>query len=210
MSSSSSTTLSANLNVYGSPVTYYFEYGTTSAYGSSTSAEYASGEGMTTATVGTTGLMANIEYHFRVVATNISGETVAGADDVFRTLPASIHGLPDNRAYEMVTPVNKEDAEVYVPYSKKESIFAEGNLTFGMFLAAVNGSAVVYQADPTSHGAAGESSGEGLGSPYMAERLPQGGWTQLGISPPGRRRIEYKGFSSDLATGILAARAGRS
>ena len=59
------------------------------------------------------GLLAGTSYRFRVVAQNAVGAVVggAGAEGAFETSPASVPGLPDGRAYELVTPPNKEDSE---------------------------------------------------------------------------------------------------
>ena len=54
------------------------------------------------------GLKHDIAYHWRVVATNANGTTV-GKDHVFVYPEAGVQ-LPDNRAYEMVTPVHKNGA----------------------------------------------------------------------------------------------------
>ncbi len=65
---------------------YNFEYGTTSAYGSTTPLKYlGNGYNALTATALVEGLEPATEYHFRVVATNDSG-TSYGPDRVFQTL----------------------------------------------------------------------------------------------------------------------------
>jgi hypothetical protein len=53
------------------------------------------------------GLTAGSEYHYRVLATNETGTTY-GPDQVFTTVSGSPPSLPDNRAYELVTPASKE------------------------------------------------------------------------------------------------------
>lgn len=203
--SSRSATLSANLNVYDAPFAYHFEYGTTSAYGSSTpvvSSGNAAGEATVTTTV--EGLSPSAEYHFRIVAEDANGEITYGADMDFITLPAGIQGLPDKRVYEMVTPIEKEDAEVYVPYAIEPSNQAEEYFTRRINEVAADGDRVVYQADPT-HAGEGESSGNGLGSTYLSTRSAGGGWTQASIQPAGRRLTFYRGFSRDLSVGVLGS-----
>ena len=65
---------------------YSFEYGKTSAYGSTTPLKYlGNGYNAVTATALVEGLEPATEYHFRVVATNDSG-TSYGPDGVFHTL----------------------------------------------------------------------------------------------------------------------------
>jgi hypothetical protein len=52
------------------------------------------------------GLAPATTYHMRVVASNRIGVT-DGAEVVFATAPQSLTGLPDGRAYELVTPADK-------------------------------------------------------------------------------------------------------
>jgi hypothetical protein len=52
------------------------------------------------------GLQPGIKYHFRVVAENSFGVSL-GPEEEFTTLAAAGLGLPDERAYELVTPVSK-------------------------------------------------------------------------------------------------------
>ena len=78
-------TLTGQVNPHGSPTTSYFQYGTTTAYGSRTPNV---GVGSGTATGGVTapiaGLGPNTKYHYRVVAHNPLG-TTTGADRTFTT-----------------------------------------------------------------------------------------------------------------------------
>jgi hypothetical protein len=78
-------TLSGTLNPKGAPTSYHFEYGTTTAYGSTTPTTSA-GSGMsdvaTSATVG--GLTPETTYHYRIVASNAAG-VVHGGDQTFTT-----------------------------------------------------------------------------------------------------------------------------
>jgi hypothetical protein len=85
----STATVSGTVNPNGRRTTYHFQYGTTTAYGSSTS-EASAGSGKSNKTVSATlsGLVAGATYHFRLVATNSAG-TSYGADASFTTDPAS-------------------------------------------------------------------------------------------------------------------------
>ena len=80
-----SATLTGNVNPNGVATTYYFQYGTTTAYGARTP---STGVGKGTATVAAaaqvTGLAPNTRYHYRVIAHNADG-TDAGADRTFKT-----------------------------------------------------------------------------------------------------------------------------
>ena len=116
-------------------------------------------------------------------------------------------GLPDGRVYEMVTPPENYDANVYVPNADASAAFlpGEGIHTKRPFQASVNGNAVVYVADPV-HG--GARSGLSYGDDYMATRSPDGGWTQINLQPFGFTDAAYQAFSSDLSVGVLASGGG--
>ena len=76
-------TLNGTVNPSGSETTYHFEYGLTTAYGSTTTSTSA-GSGFTAVPVSAalTGLIPGTLYHFRLTATN-SGGTVNGVDATF-------------------------------------------------------------------------------------------------------------------------------
>ncbi len=63
-------------------------------------------------------LVPNTEYDFRILVTNAHGETAEGSIVVLKTLPLTSQGLPDNRVYEMVTPVENQNADVFVPLAE--------------------------------------------------------------------------------------------
>ncbi len=82
-------TLNATVNPDGGEVgECKLEYGTTSAYGSSSSCAAPPGSGTSPVAVSAAagGLAANTTYHFRIVASNPGG-TSNGADETLRTLP---------------------------------------------------------------------------------------------------------------------------
>ena len=72
----------------------YFEYGTSASYGQSApspSAHDGNGSEAVTANAAVAGLQPGTTYHYRLVAVNIYGETVDGADQTFATTaPAPI------------------------------------------------------------------------------------------------------------------------
>jgi sugar lactone lactonase YvrE len=80
-------TLKGTVNPNGAATTYYFQYGTTTAYGEKTS-EVSAGSGWTNVNASTTikGLTTGVLYHFRLVATNRLG-TTDGKDATFATVP---------------------------------------------------------------------------------------------------------------------------
>jgi len=83
-----SATLNGKVDPNGRATTYFFDYGTTTAYGAKTSSSSAgSGSSSTNVSKSVTGLKAGTTYHFRLVATSDAG-TVAGADQILTTQSA--------------------------------------------------------------------------------------------------------------------------
>ena len=82
-----SATVSGTVNPSGAATSYYFEYGSTSAYGVQTSPTSA-GAGTANVAVQQTlsGLAASTTYHYRLVATSPGG-TAYGQDATFATTP---------------------------------------------------------------------------------------------------------------------------
>jgi hypothetical protein len=83
-------TLQGSVEPAGRPTTWYFEYGTTIAYGSRTAAMNAgSGTGRRDVAVSVSSLASGTTYHFRLVATSDAG-TGRGADVTFTTAGVSL------------------------------------------------------------------------------------------------------------------------
>jgi sugar lactone lactonase YvrE len=82
----SEATLGGTVNPAGAATSFYFEYGTTTSYGSSSASESA-GSGYEPVAVSkqVTGLSAETTYHYRVVATSVEG-TAYGEDKTFKTV----------------------------------------------------------------------------------------------------------------------------
>ena len=205
---STSATVNAEVYPHGEVTTYRVEYGPTNTYGSSTpEASISAQYGQAGIEAQLTGLVPNSEYHYRVVATNDSGsEWSLGATFMTREpVAAGSQGLPDNRTYEMVTPPENENADVYIPealpttYSEN----VEGIPTTRLFQVSADGSSVAYEGDPTSGGGNGEE-GNGLGNQFLAKRLASG-WVTNSIQPAGTHNTYYQGFSSDLSAGIITS-----
>jgi predicted lipoprotein with Yx(FWY)xxD motif len=76
---------------YGGTTTYHFEYGTTTAYGTSVPMPDADASGgvFTPVSQAITGLAANTTYHYRLVSTNSIEGTLASADATFSTATTS-------------------------------------------------------------------------------------------------------------------------
>jgi hypothetical protein len=79
-------TLTGSVDPEGAPTTYYFEYGTTDAYGLTTPPQSA-GDGTVPVDVKAdlTGLTGNTTYHYRLVA--MGDGTTRGSDRTFTTAP---------------------------------------------------------------------------------------------------------------------------
>jgi outer membrane protein assembly factor BamB len=83
-----SATLNGLVNPHGLTTTVYFQYGPTTSYGSTTSAQTKNGNTYQSVSANVSGLAASTTYHFRIVATN-SGGTRYGSDSTFTTLSAT-------------------------------------------------------------------------------------------------------------------------
>jgi hypothetical protein len=149
------------------------------------------------------GLQPDTTYHFRFVATN-GAATSHGEDLTFTTLVATSGTLPDERAYELVSPPRKA-GEVFAPEpssilggSCRECLPGENNEMMPM-QSAPDGGAVVFEGQPFAENlAAGPNE-------YLASRGP-GGWASHSLSEPlfGTGSGQgYEGFSSDLSRGVL-------
>jgi hypothetical protein len=204
---SNSVVLSAQVNPLGRDTHYRFEYGATAAYGASVPVpDGDAGAGTVdvalSAPVG--GLAPGTVYHYRVVATNALG-TVEGADRVLRTQAAQAPGLPDGRAWEMVSPPDKHGA-LLEPLSPPVR---------GLIQAADNGGGITYLATgPVDREPAGNRSF--LYTQVLSTRGADG-WASRGITTAneapefctaacerGESFVnEYKLFSGDLSVGLV-------
>ncbi len=82
----SSATVAGTVNPNGLDTNYYFQYGTTTAYGSNTpSTDAGAGTADVPVSANLTGLTSATTYHYRVVAVNSAGTTTLGADQTFTT-----------------------------------------------------------------------------------------------------------------------------
>jgi hypothetical protein len=112
---STSATLNGMVNPEGQATTYYFEYGSTTNYGSQTPTTSA-GSGTASASVSApvASLVPNETYHYRLVATNPSGTTL-GSDVSFKTpkppLPAVTTGHPKDLTQTSATLTGTVDPE---------------------------------------------------------------------------------------------------
>jgi hypothetical protein len=208
LSSSATSTeiaLKASINDLGAQSTYFFEYGTTSAYGTATPEESLTGE----AEMRVDGLSPETVYHFRVVATNRYG-TTDGEDETFSTASTPSLVLPDGRRYEKVSPNANADGNV-VPPSPTNAItaqggyYTEGDYTYLPFMAAADGNAFTYLGQSPETGGTGQE-GADQGNQYLSRRASNGGWATEDIEQPsGNINVGtiYQAFSKDLTAGFL-------
>lgn len=210
----STATIEAQVNPGEAATSYHFEYGTSTSYGTSVplpDATIGAGTSDATVTVQIADLHAGATYHYRVVADNAEGTTV-GPDRSLRTFASAESGeqecsnalirnaqsstyLPDCRAYEMVSPVDKDGG----------NIAADATFT----QSSVNGNAVKYY----STTAFGDAQGiETRGAEYVSQR-GEAGWTTHSINPEqGSTSLvaifagsQYQYLSPDLSQGVYFA-----
>ena len=204
---STSAVLDADLNPGGLRATYKVEYGTGTEFGSSTAEVTLGAEGHEPVAVALTvsGLQPETTYHVRLVASNADSTAPAlGADEMFTTFPVNT-GLPDGRVYELVTPLDNHDADVYSP-AFSSGLPGKGEYGVGgrlPFQASEAGDAVTYAGEPTS-GGNGSTEGGLNANQYLATRSASG-WTQQNVSAPGVRESRYEAFSPDLSAGVLVS-----
>lgn len=175
---------------------------------------------LTTPGLALRGLEPATRYYFRAVAVSGGGESVGIGDSElegsFRTRPipaprpdacpnaemrARTGGhLPDCRAYELVSPVDKNDSDIIVQCNIQcqvsrldQAAEAGGTFTFSAYRAFGDQPSAPYS------------------SQYIARRT-EAGWVTHGINPPRdgappspskSLNNQYKYFSSNLTTGVL-------
>ena len=200
-------TLHTQVNPLGNDTHYYFQYGTQSCQaspGACTNVPAAPGEDIGSGqedvakSIALSELAAHTTYYYRVLDANSLG-TTEGAEHTFTTQEArGSFALPDNRAWEMVTPPDKGGAPV-------EALTREG----GLILAAEDGSALTYVVD----GALGEEAQSNRSPEWqqvLATRTAKG-WSSQDIATPSSKAQgitaghapEYQFFTPDLSSALV-------
>jgi hypothetical protein len=192
--------ISGYINPRNTPADYHFEYGTKDC-ATNPCTSIPTTDHTTTAindsyfvTQTITGLQPDTTYHYRLVATN-----PAGTDTTETRTAVTSTGLPDNRRYEMVSPPDKNGADVLTYASRAR--------------AAKDGNAVQF----ASLGAFSDTPGTSITTEYISQR-GSNGWTTHGISPahdPDGIKdlgfapdIRYMGdLSDDLSQGVLVSQS---
>jgi hypothetical protein len=207
-----SVTLGAEIDPDNAPTSYYFQYGTSASYESSVPAppglSVGSGKGEVGVSVHLQGLAAATTYHYRVVAVAEGAEPVVveSPDQAFTTQAAGTEiTQPDGRAWEMVSPPNKQGAGIY-PIG-----FEQG----GDIQASASGGGITYTGNgPFVVNPAGNRSLEI--TQVISSRDAPGSWETADIVTPHDENspaepalgeaAEYKFFSSDLSLGLVVPR----
>jgi hypothetical protein len=186
--------INASVNPEELVTKYHFEYVDAAHYEPSAPNPYSAGavtaEGTIAAGIVTdqtvdaplSGLQPNTIYHYRLVGHNAGGE-VPGADRTFTTFaPAAPFALPDGRAYEVVSPLEKNGADAEAGFLNR---------------SAESGEALLYS---STFNAFEGSAGADFQNQYIARR-GTGGWTTQPITPP----ISGASWLHVLSTGPQAA-----
>lgn len=211
-------TLNGWVNPRNSATSYWFEWGAADCASSSCQsqpvshdADAGSGGEPVHVTQTLTGLSPEATYHFRLVTENSAG-TTPGPDLTFTTTGAPASGpcpneaireeqhstfLPECRAYEMVSPPDKNGAGV--------SAVGAG------FVASTDGNGLAY----LSQGSYGDTVGSGFygTTTYLARRAGDG-WVNHAITPTPRYDHEganygstiFSSFSGDLSRAVVSGR----
>jgi hypothetical protein len=215
--------LAARINPKSLATRYAFQYETEAAYEAGEPADRFAGaaqsppggaflgEGTEALGAGASlsGLEPDTAYRYRVVATShCSVEDPAkvceatGPAQGFRTYPAEAPGLPDRRAYELVSPAQKEGGQVLPaePHSYRCESFASckpGALAEHFPMQSTpEGEAIAYEGTAFA-------SGEGTvrANEYIANRNDKTGWQTTNLTPA--QSGGYAAFDTALSRGIL-------
>jgi hypothetical protein len=186
--------LTANINPEGLDTTYQFQWGTSTSYTNdvpAAPADLGSGTAPVTETAQLTGLTPNTTYHWRVIATDSNGTTTT-ADQTF-VYETTGQTLPDGRAYELVSPPQKNGALVDPGGFRPVDIAADG-------------SRIDYVTDQCFGDAGSCSVREtAIADPFLASRTSTG-WESTALSPPASQYSTHLslGFSADAGTAMFS------
>ncbi len=172
--------VSATIDPGNSPTSYVVQYGTSPSLGSSTAAvQIGSGSEPVEVSSVIGGLSPATQYYFKLVATNLVGSTASEGfpiatlpsppsfgscpNDLLRTGPSA--KLPDCRAYEQVTPIDKSGSDAYGSEHSVQASSAGDGITSYTF--------------------AGFPGGEGFqGNNVLQSRFAGGEWSTAGLNTP--------------------------
>lgn len=135
--SSSTATVSGEVNSGSYPTTYWWEYGTTTSFGSRTTTTTVTAKYSGVMSAGVTGLQGGTTYYFRLAA-SYSGGTLHGATLSFQTLPAEVNLSGYNPPVAFQGPVNSCAAWAAMYYlrgwyAKRDGYYPGGPDSLGGF-----------------------------------------------------------------------------
>jgi hypothetical protein len=158
------------------------------------------------------GLQPDTTYRFRAVASSHcdpSDEAKVcegvGADMSFRTFPAEAPELPDHRAWELVSPTQKNGGEAFSLFPERGSCANAIECKPGAaaekypMQSAPDGEAIVYEGQPFSL-----TEGANVYNEYLSKRTPSG-WQTTVLAPRllGTNSVGYKAFNASLSEGVI-------
>jgi hypothetical protein len=176
--------------------------------------DYGAGEAMQLRSLTLTGLQPATTYHWRLHVKNgvpplgifcprNAEEPCPANEHVFRTYGPPEH--PDDRGYELVSPAQKNSAEVATPILAA-GIFEDRNMLIQV--GSGSGEAATYTSF-TSFGK--DAEGAPSASQYLSRRTPTG-WSTENISPFGFQipilSIPFKGFTPELDLAVFKVSSG--
>jgi len=148
------------------------------------------------------GLQPDTKYRYRLVASNAEG-TAVGETEAFVTYPAGLPALPEGRAYERVSPLNKHGGEPFPLNPALGSCGIEckpgaGSPPFPRRISP-DGNALVYSGFSFDPG-----EGAAVFNEYLARRTPTG-WENTNLSPAlmSSNAQGYKAFTPALTKGLI-------
>ncbi len=197
--------LEAGVLTFGNQTEAFFEYGTTTAYGQATAPVLLGGSAEEIVAEQLSGLAPATTYHWRLVVGNsLGGEP--GPDSTFKTFPAPqppetgcpnqefrsgtlSADLPDCRAYEQVSPVDKHGASIQHDRKFVQAAADGSRLTFGDIVGL-----------PST----------GSSEVFVATR-GDGAWSTGGLEPPFPPDVKENrllGWDDNLTTSVNIAGNG--
>jgi hypothetical protein len=200
--SSTSATLEAVIDPKRASTEYVFEYLTDAAYEANEPTEPFAGASRTpvngasignsspatAVSVTVSGLAPMTEYRYRVVATSTNG-TAEGAVQSFSTFPLEPGGLADDRAYELVTPIEKHGGEPFPLHPNCGGCKPGEFATKFPVVSAADGEALAYE------GSSFSGRGGAIENEYLSKRNATG-WQTTDLSPSSQGSGEAHGFTS--------------
>jgi hypothetical protein len=143
------------------------------------------------------GLEASTAYRYRITATNSAEVNVSPAHTLTTEETTPVFALPDNRGWEMVSPVDKGSGQIGGPGE---------NHGGDVLQASADGNAVTYSSASSFAGGTGAPAA----SQYLSRR-EAGSWSTENISAPlfsggygnEPNGVPYQLFSADLSKGLV-------